>query len=385
MNVYLLETARQLARRGIKVDVFTRRHDPADPEIVELDQGASVIHVEAGPLDAEKSGVHSLLPSFGRSVLDWVGSREDRYNLVWTHYWLSGLVGIDLSKRWDIPHVTSFHTLAELKRKARKAERDVPERDPAERRIMREADRIVVWTEEEFNSLQSMYGVPSQLMTVIPPGVDSGRFLPIDQATARAELGLPDGDIVMYVGRLEPLKGVDILLKAFSSIGRQDDRHLIIVGGSKDSPERVRLVNLASHLGISTRVKFVPSVDQSSLRSYYSAADISVLPSHYESFGLAALEASACGTPVVASRVGGLPTVIKDYETGLLVEQGQSDDLSRKLEILLRDEGLRTRMGATARQHAEKLSWAAAVDQLLTLFTALTADPVSAGCAPAAG
>jgi D-inositol-3-phosphate glycosyltransferase len=222
-------------------------------------------------------------------------------------------------------------------------------------------------------------------MTVIPPGVDSGRFLPIDQATARAELGLPEGDIIMYVGRLEPLKGVDTLLKAFSSIRRRKDRHLIIVGGAKDSPERVRLVNLASHLGISTRVKFVPSVDQSSLRSYYSAADVSVLPSHYESFGLAALEASACGTPVVASRVGGLATVIKNHETGFLVEQGQPDDLSRKLEILLRDEDLRSRMGATARLHAEKLSWAAAVDQLITLFTTMTCDPVSVGCGSAAG
>ncbi len=371
MNVYVLETARELARRGAQVDVFTRRHDPLDPQQVDLAPGARVIHLDAGPLSADKTGVFPFLPQFCSALGAFRESEGVDYDLISSHYWLSGLVGLDLRQRWGVPHVTSFHTLAEIKRRSLPGETDVPERDGSERRIVREVDRIVVWTEHERDSLVDIYGADSGRVEVIPPGVDSARFRPLDAKESRRRLGIDGGRLLLYVGRLERLKGVDILLRAVATLEDAEDVELMVVGGAENSPERARLERLACKLGIDGRVSFVGSVDQERLPQYYSAADICVLPSYYESFGLAALEAAACGRPVVASSVGGLPAIVRDGETGYLVQWRCPGPFVERLEILLANEHLRREMGAAARRRAETLSWTVAGKGLMRLFESM--------------
>ncbi len=385
MNVYLLETAKEFARRGICVDVYTRRHDPADPEIVELSPRARVIHIPSGPLSADKNGVYQLLDGFCRAVDEYRDRHKLQYDVIWSHYWLSGLVGIDLKRRWSLPHVTSFHTLSELKRLALPGESDPPERDASERLIMADADRIVVWSENERDALGQVYDVPADKISIIPPGVDSNKFAPGDQSASREALGIGDGQILLYVGRLERLKGVDIVLKALGTMENADDVELLVVGGAENSPERERLREVSQEFGIADRVRFIPSVDQSDLPDYYTAADVCVLPSYYESFGLAALEAAACGRPIVASKVGGLPSVVRDGETGFLVGWQCPGPFVEKLQILLNNPELRRQMGAAARTRAVALSWECAVTDLAILFDTVRDVRATAGCGAAAG
>jgi D-inositol-3-phosphate glycosyltransferase len=319
--------------------------------------------------------VHPHLSDFGGALDRFVQAEGVSYDLISSHYWLSGLVGLQLRRKWNVPHVTSFHTRAEIKRRAHPGETDVPERDPGERRIVAEADRIVVWSEHERDSLTGIYGAAPERIVVIPPGVDSEKFRPLDPIDCRERLGVNGTCRILYVGRLERLKGVDILLRAVASFEDMDCAELTVVGGAENSPERERLRDLADALGIADRVEFIGSVDQSLLPVYYGAADICVLPSYYESFGLAALEAAACGRPVVASRVGGLPSIVRDGETGYLVRWRCPGPFVERLELLLTNEHLRREMGAAARLHAETLSWRAASERLLETYEALTAEP----------
>lgn len=368
MNVYVLETARRLAALGVRVDVFTRRHDLNDPQIIDIAPGARVIHLSAGPVSADKEGVYEFLPAFRWALEAFRESEGARYDLISSHYWLSGLVGLDMARRWAVPHVTSFHTLAEVKRRARPGERDVPERAVGERRIVSEIDRIVVWTEHERHALRWLYDAEPSRVVVIPPGVDTERFRPLDMAESRRRLGVTANRVLLYVGRLERLKGLDILFRALASLEDSDDVHLMVVGGSNGTRELSRLQRLVHTLGIEGKVSFLGSVDQSRLPAYYSAADVCVLPSYYESFGLAALEAAACGRPVVASKVGGLPSVVRDGETGYLINWRCPGPFVERLETLLENERLRRDMGLAARARAETMTWEASAQRLLELF-----------------
>jgi len=378
MNVYVLETARRLAAWGVKVDVFSRRHDPADPQVIEIAAGARVIHLAAGPMNADKESTYEFLPEFCSALEAFRLSEGASYDLISSHYWLSGVVGLDMARRWSIPHVTSFHTLAEVKRRARPGERDVPERADAERRIASEADRVVVWTEHERQALHRLYDADPSRVVVIPPGVDTERFRPLDMLESRRRLGVNGDRVVLYVGRLERLKGLDILFQALASLEDADDVRLMVVGGSEGSGELSRLQCLAGTLNIGDRIDFLGAVDQCRLPAYYSAADVCVLPSYYESFGLAALEAAACGRPVVASKVGGLPSVVRDGETGYLVNWRCPGPFVERLELLLENQRLRRGMGEAARAHARTLTWEASARRLLDLFQFMVGQ--RAGC-----
>ncbi|MFW6174983.1 MAG: glycosyltransferase [Chloroflexota bacterium] len=373
MNVYVLETARELARRGVHVDIYARSHDPSDPQVVELSPGARVIHLEAGPQRPEKDAVFGLLPEFTSRLLDYQRGNDLEYDVVVSHYWLSGLVGLDLSREWRVPHVTSFHTLAEVKRRARPGETEVPERSPSERRVAQQADRVIAWSAHERGLLETLYGADRERVLIIPPGVDTDLFYPRDQEQCRRELGLPEqARILMYVGRVERLKGLEILLQAVAEMEPDDDVCLLIVGGSSEDPERQRLEEVARKLGITGRVVFREAVKQETLPAYYTAADVCLFASYYESFGMAALEASACGTPVIASRVGGLPAVVREGETGYLIPSRCPSAFIQRIEILLANDHLRRVMGQAARHHAEELDWAVAVDRLMGVFCCLS-------------
>ena len=369
MNVYVRQLARELALQGCQVDVFTRAHDLAEPQIVHIGDSARVIHLEAGSDDAPLDDLYSYTPAFAESVNRFQQSEGIEYALIHSHYWLSGVIAMELSRSWGVPHIATFHTLARTKQRARAGERETEQRAIAEQRVIESADALVVSTDIEKEDIGRLYGTNGAHIEVIPPGVDLSLFEPIDTGTARKMLGLPDERTILYVGRIEPLKGLDILLRAVALLNGAADTNLLIVGGNlEDDAELERLKALARSLNISDIVTFTGSVHQEALPAYYSAADVFVLPSWYESFGLVALEAMSCGTPVIVSRVGGLKTFVEHGETGYLVSWRCPEAFARSLETLLENPLLRRAMGMAARDKAMGMSWAGMANGMLACY-----------------
>ena len=375
MNVYVLQLAREFARRGISVDVFTRAHDPGDPQVVELEPGARVVHLNAGPYVAAKQNLFNYIPAFLSELSSFQRSEGTRYDLVHSHYWLSGRVGMTLSRMWGVPHVTTFHTLAKTKLRARAGERESARRVAAESLIIRDVDAMIVSTEEEKHDLVRLYRAHACKINVVPAGVDLELFRPTDQQKAREMLGIRENRIILYVGRIEPLKGIEILLRAVTFLECTADTRVLIVGGSPgNDAELDRLNALAVQLDIEDLVTFTGAVRQTELPRYYGAADTFVFPSHSESFGLAALEAMACATPVIVSRVGGLKTFIDSGKTGYLVPWHCPEAFAQRLETLLANPALKNAMGQAARAKALRMGWWHVADRTLEFYSGLLRD-----------
>ena len=379
MNVYIRKVAQELSDRGISVDVFSRSHDPAEPRIVRMAERARVVHVDAGDPSDDKVELPRTLPAFVCAVLDYTRGQGLSYDLVHSHYWLSGRAATLLARQWKAPHVTTFHTLAEIKKRARAGEKEPEERSLGEAKVIRSADSIVAFSRHERDAMVRFYGALPGKIEIIPCGVDVELFRPVARDEARQKLGLGDGGVVLFVGRLEPLKGVDILLKAVAQLERAEDTTTIIVGGDlAEDAEMERLKSLSRELGIAERVSFLGRLAQPELPLYYSAADVSVLPSYYESFGLVALESMACGTPVIASRVGGLPTIVKDGLNGYLIPWRCPEPFADGLDVLLSNAAIRKAMSEASRRTAKSMGWPAVVDSLIHAYRGLLA-PVGAG------
>ena len=384
MNIYVLEMAKRMSARGVQVDVFTRHHDPLDPQIVSVASGARLIHLPAGPHTLDKTDLYALLPHFASQMRRFCVNNRLNYDIISTHYWLSGIVGMRLASEWGVPHTTSFHTMAEMKRRGRPEEQEVAQRDRSEIEVARAANSIVVWSQHEKDAVVNYCAIDESKVRVIPPGVDLSRFRPMSKSQSREHLGYGDQQNILFVGRLEPLKGLDSLLKAVASLEDPSSVVLSVVGGDENSQEKARLQTLATRMKMTQSVRFVGSVEQDELPYHYNAADVCVLPSHYESFGLAALEASACGRPVVASDVGGLPTIVNSGKSGYLVPPNKSDEMAERLCELLHNDLLRCQMGDAAREHAESFSWERSTDSLLTSYRELAPAPALTS-SPAAG
>ena len=358
MNVYVLNLAKELGELGHTVDVFTRFHDPSDPRKVDMGSGATLIHVEAGPIGQQKSDLPMYIDEFVANVSATEKSERRSYDIIHSNYWLSGKVGSILSRRWKIPHVVTFHTLAKTKLRARVGERESDLRISVEQEVMRESTDILVLTQAEKRDLENLYGICPEKVSVISAGVDTDIFYPVPKLKARVGLGLPDKETVMYAGRVEPIKGLDILVDSFKILNETRDVHLVVVGGSLSGDRELDALRQRSkQLGILEKITFTGSVNQSELGRYYSAADVFVLPSHYESFGLVALEAMACGTPVVASRVGGIPSFVDDGETGYLITWRSAEPFADRIEMLLENLDLRNFMSESARVKANSMNW----------------------------
>jgi D-inositol-3-phosphate glycosyltransferase len=360
MNFYVRQVASQLGGSGLEVDVFTRRDDPGAPEVVELAPGARLVHVDAGqaaPLDNE--AMIPLVEEFARGVVAFAAREERAYSLVHSHYWLSVAAGEVVARRWDAPHLATFHTLAEVKLRARASEREPQARIEAERRLVHTVDRVVVATAHERQLLRQIYSLTPDRVSIVPLGVDLQQFQPRDRSEARAALGLPDeGRVLLAVGRMEPLKGFDILIRALPQVTAPGAVTLRIVGGDElAASEFARLREAASEVGVGERVQFVGAVPHEELAVHYNAADLVVVPSFYESFGLVALEAMASGVPVVASRVGGLTATVADGRTGYLVPWRCPEPFAEKIDLLLRNDGLRRALGEAARRSMEPYAW----------------------------
>jgi D-inositol-3-phosphate glycosyltransferase len=375
MNVYVRELSREIGRRGYQVDVFTRRADPDVPDVVEAAPNVRVIHLRAGPEDIEaRRQLYAYLREFETGLLDFQRAESLTYDVIHSHYWLSGLLGLRLRARWGVPLVNMFHTLGELKRRV-DGQNEPVARIEAERRVAREADVIVAAAEHEKRALIDLYGAPPERIAVVPCGVDLARFRPIDKKCARRRLGLNGDRLLLFVGRMEPLKGLDVLLGAAARLDEDLPVRVLVVGGDgRASDELDRLKGLSDRLGIAARVTFTGPVGHDVLPLYYNAADVCIVPSYYESFGLVALEAMACGTPVVASHVGGLSVTVRDGETGYLVEQHSPQPFADRVAALLADDELRRSFGRSASEAAGGFSWPRVADAIELLYHRVVSD-----------
>ena len=377
MNVYVRELARDLGARGIEVDVFTRWREKDGPN-------ARVIHVESGPIGYwPKMAVYEHLDQFGEKLLEHVAAEGKRYDLVHAHYWLSAKVARTLAEHWRVPRIQMFHTLGLVKREVLDedidGESDV--RVAIEREAVRESAAIVAASTIELAELRQLYRADPSRVAVIPCGVDPEVFKPVRQADAREALGRDQCErLVLFVGRIEQIKGIDVLLRALGLLFQRhpdlrSDVCLLVVGGAldpgDDAPETEKILELRRLVHehrMEANVAFVGSRDQEQLALYYAAADVCAVPSLTESFGLVALEAMACGTPVVGTRVGGLQTLIEDGESGLLVPAGDDTALAEAIHAVLTDHRLRTHLSHGARERAERFTWSRVGQRMTELY-----------------
>lgn len=390
MNLAVRELCAGLSARGVPTDVFVRRDDPSAPAEQLLAPGSRLVRLDAGPpRPLPKSRLVTELPLVTRALLAHVASEGRQYRLVHSHYWLSGWVARRAAQVWEVPWVHSFHTLARMKAAAGLP--DEPTRGEAEAVLVRAADRLVAMSPAEETALVDLYGADPDRVCVVPPGVDMERYAPRPTGTVRRRLGLLDRRVVVYAGRLERLKGADLLVEAVAALRRRpgfDDVVALVCGedsgdGRRQARhaggERGRLEALVRERGLEGGVRFLGAVPPWRLAELYAMADVCVVPSHTESFGLVALEAQASGTPVVAAAVGGLLEVVEDGVTGFLIDGRDPAAFAARIGELLDDVALRERLGAAARARAGEYTWDRSVERLIGLYDCVESpEPVGA-------
>jgi D-inositol-3-phosphate glycosyltransferase len=383
MNVYVREAAERLGQRGIAVDVFTRCAGRGVPEVERVGRHGRVIQLQAGPCaQVAKPELPELAPDFADALLARVEAAGIEYDLVHSHYWLSGRAALAASREWEVPLVASFHTLGLVKERARVPgqEPEPPERRAGERNLVAEADRILAPTPSEAAHLIELYGARPDRIRVVPPGVDRSRFRPGRREEARRALGLEASRVALLVGRLQPLKAPDLAIRSLAEAIRLDRRAtrglvLVMVGGpSGPSVVLDELRELAASLGVSDHVVFLPPRPHSEMPEVYAAADVVLVPSRSESFGLVALEAQACGIPVIASSVGGLRYVVGHGQGGFLVSPDDATGFGRRIVDVLQASDVAESLSAGAVVQASMYPWEATADGLVAVYGELVSS-----------
>jgi D-inositol-3-phosphate glycosyltransferase len=380
MNVYIHELCAALSDRGVATDVFTRSQRPQDPALENLAPLSRVIYLEAGPTELDRYALLNVTDSFGEQVARHMKTEAAAYDLVYSHYWLSGAAARRLRLEQDLPWAHTAHTLALVKNRhlARGARPEPPERIAVEREIAGSADLLVVSTDSEREDLVLGYGADRSRIAVVPPGVDLAVFRPQRRADALRRIGRPGQRLLLFVGRLERLKGVEIILRALPLLGTAGDgvRLLVLGADSQDAAEseKERLRQVAAELGILGRVEFAGAVSHDDLPAYYAAAEMCLMPSYSESFGLVGLEAQACGCPVVASNVAGLASVVRDGVTGYLVSGDDPADYALRMRRLLEEPELAQQLGRRGILIAQRFSWDMMAERLISEFEDLIAS-----------
>ena len=384
MNVYVDQLTRHLGQKGIHVDVFTRSQDEHVPYILhDLGYGNRVVHIPAGPeIYLPKRELSRYIPEFAAGILDFSKEKKLHYDLIHSHYWMSGIVGIQLKKVWQAPLINMFHTLVQMKNRVARNENEIEGqyRLEGEMNVIQNADAIIAATQAEKSQLEFLYQTNSKKIYIIPPGVNTSRFYPIAKDEAKSVINIPiDQQMILFVGRIEPLKGLDVLLKALAILKDSGlfsfcPHYLAVIGGDTDisepemNVEMAHLQDLRKELCLEDLVVFLGKRSQDTLPYYYSAAEVVVMPSHYESFGMVALEAMACGTPVIASQVGGLAYLIQDNVTGFVVPDDEPEGLANKISMLLQDKNLREKFGRQGAEYAKDYSWENIADKVIDIY-----------------
>ena len=373
MNVYIRETARELAKRGHTVDIYTKAHQPQHGPRIDLGQNVRLVHLQTGVNeDMPKLAIYDHIEKLACGAEEFRKYNQMEYDLIHSHYWLSGLIGNQLQSLWHIPHAVMFHTLGAVKNNIGIGEPEPELRIESEREVTDSCHRIIASTAKEKEDLIKHYGSAPEKIAIIPCGVNLDMFQPVAKDTARKALGLDHQKVILFVGRIEPLKGLENLLGALTHIDSDRPALLMIVGGDEHSQAQVQLLQrMARDLHIEDRVSFVGSVAQTRLPLYYSAADVCAIPSYYESFGMVALESLACGTPVVASNVGGISHMVSDGEMGRIVSDNSPQSLASEISALLRQPEGNGQHVKTRRERIAGFSWSNIADSILQEYNGL--------------
>jgi D-inositol-3-phosphate glycosyltransferase len=371
MNVYVRELVAALAQAGVPCNVYVRAWAPGLPPEVDVESGFRVVHVPAGPYDLPKERLAEVVDEFTARVHRHIVA-EGSTGAIHANYWLSGMAGHTLKHELDIPLVCTFHTLARVK--ADTGDHEPKGRIEAETEVISCCDAILANSDAEAEQLARFYGADRRRIEIVPPGVDHAFFSPGDRGGARRALQLDvDRPILLFAGRIQPLKGLDVAIGALAALCRQDAQ-LVVVGGpsgSEGEAHAARCRKLVESLGLSDRVIFRPPQPHHLLSSYYRAADVCLVPSRSESFGLVALEAAACGTPVVAAGVGGLLTLVDDGRTGLLVEDRHPEAFASAIDVILTDPDFATSLGVSAAAKARGYTWSTTAGRLRRIYNDL--------------
>jgi len=378
MSVYLDELARTLAGRGVAVDVFTRRHAPGFAELMEIVPGYRVIHIADGPGGPVPTRMLAeRVEEFAGGVIDRVKQEGESYQLVHAHYWLSGWAGLLVADALGIPMANSFHTLGKVKNLGRRGDEPIEAlvRIAAEEELIRRSGCVIASTQAEFDDLVQHYGAFPEGVCISPPGVDHDRFVPGDRDEARRRLGLGGGRMLLAVGRIQPIKGFELAVETLAILAEHfDDLGMVLVGGPsgpRGDAELAHLTGLARERGVADRLTVLPPRPHSEMPLLYQAADLTIVPSRSESFGLVAAEAQACGVPVVAANVGGLAYVVADQVSGLLVKGQDPRSFAAAAHRILSQPQLAERLSRGGLENSAQFSWEATANRLLELYAGM--------------
>jgi D-inositol-3-phosphate glycosyltransferase len=373
MNVYIREVTTELAKRGHAIDIYTKAHQPQHGPSINLGQNVRIIHLETGvDEDMPKLAIYDYIQRLASGAENFRKYNQLQYDLIHSHYWLSGLIGRQLQTLWRVPHAVMFHTLGAVKNSIGIGEYEPELRIESEREVISSCDRIIASTTKETEYLMKHYGASPDKITVIPCGVNLDLFQPIDKETARRELGLDHQKVILFVGRMDPLKGLEQLLTALTYMDGEKPPLLLVVGGDAHSQDRVQaLQRMAKELNIEDRVTFVGSVSQSRLPLYYSAADVCAIPSYYESFGMVALESIACGTPIVANNIGDMKNIIRCSQMGRIVNDNSPHYMAGEISKVIYQSEDKERHIKTLRDTVAEFSWSAIADNIVNEYDRL--------------
>ena len=368
MNVYIMNLAAALADIDNDIDIFTRKHDLNDPVIVKISEKIRIIHLDAGPIMDDNNDLYNFMDEFTNNIIKFNSLEQIKYNIIHSHYWLSGPVANILSDKWEIPNVITFHTLSAIKLKASSSIVEHDKRYEVEKDSMSKVDSIIVSTKSELEDIRKLYGILDEKIKVIPPGVNLELFRPMNKIESKKSLGLYDNNVILYVGRIDPIKGLYTLLDSVFNLNDSYNIKLIIVGGELNkSQDLINLQNYTADKNKSHIVDFVGIVDQSNLPIYYNAADLFLLTSYYESFGLSVLESLSCGTPAIVSNVGGLSNLIDNGVNGYLVNDISPKGFKTYIEYFFNNINIK-KSSIECRKKAEYYQWSKSGRSMFNLY-----------------
>lgn len=368
MNVYIMNLAAALADIDNDIDIFTRKHDLNDPVIVKISEKIRIIHLDAGPIMDDNNDLYNFMDEFTNNIIKFNSLEQIKYNIIHSHYWLSGPVANILSDKWEIPNVITFHTLSAIKLKASSSIVEHDKRYEVEKDSMSKVDSIIVSTKSELEDIRKLYGILDEKIKVIPPGVNLELFRPMNKIESKKSLGLYDNNVILYVGRIDPIKGLYTLLDSVFNLNDSYNIKLIIVGGELNkSQDLINLQNYTVDKNKSHIVDFVGIVDQSNLPIYYNAADLFLLTSYYESFGLSVLESLSCGTPAIVSDVGGLSNLIDNGVNGYLVNDISPKGFKTYIEYFFNNINIK-KSSIECRKKAEYYQWSKSGRSMFNLY-----------------
>ncbi len=368
MNVYIMNLAAALADIDNDIDIFTRKHDLNDPVIVKISEKIRIIHLDAGPIMDDNNDLYNFMDEFTNNIIKFNSLEQIKYNIIHSHYWLSGPVANVLSDKWEIPNVITFHTLSAIKLKASSNIVEHDKRYEVEKDSMSKVDSIIVSTKSELEDIRKLYGILDEKIKVIPPGVNLELFRPMNKIESKKSLGLYGNNVILYVGRIDPIKGLYTLLDSVFNLNDSYNIKLIIVGGELNkSQDLINLQNYTVDKNKSHIVDFVGIVDQSNLPIYYNAADLFLLTSYYESFGLSVLESLSCGTPAIVSDVGGLSNLIDNGVNGYLVNDISPKGFKTYIEYFFNNINIK-KSSIECRKKAEYYQWSKSGRSMFNLY-----------------